>query len=368
MNSAKRLDSLLQSQLNKLADQGSLRTLQLSTDKIDFASNDYLGFAAGTASSSPALTAGSAGSRLISGDSELARQTEEKIADFHRAEAALVFSSGYSANLGLFSCLARPEDFWISDELVHASIIDGMRLSKAERKIFRHNDLQHLEDLLQTCPGRAFVATESLFSMNGDTAPLIEMASLCEKYGAYLVVDEAHAAGVLGPDGRGLVCEYGLEGKVAARIFTYGKAFGTAGAAVAGSAALRSYLINFARSFIFSTAPPPLLFHSIADAYERMPEAPREALNHLCIYFERKLSEYGISSFLPAQHHIRALILKQPEKAKQISSRLWEQGIYAKAILPPTVAAGTERIRICLHSFNKCEEVDQLLKIISAHI
>jgi len=364
------LDAKLLSRLDARAHDGTLRQLKLVEGLIDFASNDYLGFARNKLLSplSDHLSGGSGGSRLISGDSSLARETEELIAQFHRAEAALIFGSGYTANVGLFSCLAGKDDHWISDELVHASIIDGIKMSKAEKHIFRHNDLQQLEDLLKGREGKAFVATESLFSMNGDPAPLEEMADLCAKYNAFLVVDEAHAAGVLGPEGRGLVCAAGLENKVSARIFTYGKAFGSYGAAIAGSSVLINYLINFARSFVYSTAPPPLLFQLIREGYQIMPSANRQALFDLGDYFQKTAEPRGLQFFLPARHHIRAVAVGNPDKAKALSDQLWKEGIYAKAILSPTVPAGTERIRICLHTYNSPEQIDRLIQILERHI
>ena len=252
------------------------RSLQVNEGLIDFCSNDYLSFArceklkervkSYTDEINP-LT-GSTGSRSISGNTAFAEQLEKIVAAFHQAEAGLIFNSGYDANIGLFSCLAKKEDTLICDELIHASIIDGCRLSYASRFRFAHNDLEDLESKLQRSKGNIFVAVESIYSMDGDMAPLKEIAAVCKKYNANLVVDEAHATGLFGKQGRGLVSQHGLEDEVFARVHTFGKALGCHGAVILGSETLRNYLVNFARSFIFTTALPMHSLIAVKCAYE----------------------------------------------------------------------------------------------------
>ena len=192
------------------------------------------------------------------------------LADFHKAESGLIFNSGYDANLGLFSCIAKKEDTLICDELIHASIIDGCRLSYANRFRFAHNDVEDLEDKLRRSKGNIFVAVESVYSMDGDMAPLKEIAAVCKKYNASLIVDEAHATGLFGDQGRGLVSQHGLEQEVFARVHTFGKALGCHGAVILGSETLRNYLVNFARSFIFTTALPVHSLIAVKCAYEML--------------------------------------------------------------------------------------------------
>ncbi|MEO0472617.1 MAG: 8-amino-7-oxononanoate synthase [Bacteroidota bacterium] len=371
--SLNKLDQTLSDALHKRAQNGSLRSLQDYSKLTDFCSNDYLGLSRSQVlrrsfqkcrASWLALPMGSSGSRLITGNSSLAEETEALVARQHHAEAALVFSSGFAANSGLFAAIARPEDTLITDELVHASIIDGVRLSKARRLIFAHNDLQDLERCLRASVGNIFIGVESVYSMDGDFAPLIEMAKLAETYGAHLIVDEAHSSGIIGPNGAGRVVQLGLENQISIRVHTFGKAYGIHGAAVVGSHLLREFLINFARPFVFSTAPSPDHFLMIQAAYG-LPaaemETRRKHLLALVRYFcqQREKSSW---KWLPATNWIQSLCVPGNQAAKVVAERLQQSGLGLKAILAPTVAKGGERIRICLHAHNQQEEIDDLME------
>ncbi|MGF1925868.1 MAG: aminotransferase class I/II-fold pyridoxal phosphate-dependent enzyme, partial [Bacteroidia bacterium] len=244
----------LQHKLNERKEKNRLRSLSYSTLPVDFCSNDYLGFArskdlhhliAAETERLSILRNGATGSRLLSGNHLYTEEVEKFIADYHRCPAALLFNSGYDANVGLLSSIPQRGDTIITDELIHASLIDGARLSHAERYRFKHNDLADLESKLRNSKGICYVVVESIYSMDGDQAPLTEICKLCSTYEANLIVDEAHAIGVFGENGEGLIQQLSLEANVFARIVTYGKALGVHGAAILGSNVLRNYLINF---------------------------------------------------------------------------------------------------------------------------
>ncbi len=371
VNSIKDLDNFLRAQLDEKKNKGHLRTLVDCKGKIDFSSNDYLGFAANLYSQYPIAAnsfAGGTGSRSISGNSAEAEFAEKKIAAFHNMEAALIFNSGYMANVGLFSCLATKADTYISDELIHASIIDGMRLSYANRVKFKHNNLTDLEKKLKNIEGRKIVAVESVYSMDGDEAPLVEIAALCKYYNASLIVDEAHATGLYGDKGEGLVGKYNLQQDVFACVYTFGKALGLHGAVVTGSNTLRDYLINHARSFIFTTALPPHSYSLIQHAYEELPKADRKKIFSLIAYFKTQSAKMPEIRFMESNSAIQGVVIGNGFKTKALSEYLFDNGIFVKAILPPTVAAGTERLRICLHTFNSTDEIDLLLKEIKTFL
>jgi 8-amino-7-oxononanoate synthase len=357
-------DAYLNERLTKKQEEGLLRTLVTSDGLIDFCSNDYLGFANHPSlkeNLSINLGSGSTGSRLISGNSKLAEDTETMIASFHNAESALLFNTGYMANVGLFSCIATKDDCFISDEYVHASIIDGMRLNPAHRFKFRHNDLEDLESKLKLAKGRKFVAVESIYSMDGDAAPLPEIVELCKKYDSALIVDEAHATGIYGKHGEGLVSQFHLEEFVLARVHTYGKAMGLHGAAVLGSKALRMFLINHARSFIFATALPPHLYLQIQEAYRLLPDANRAILFNLINHFRAGIKGIEGIRFIDSSSPIQGIIIGDNYKTTALANHLRDKGFFIKAILSPTVPKGSERIRICIHSFNTKEQIDGFL-------
>ncbi|MEM6342361.1 MAG: 8-amino-7-oxononanoate synthase [Bacteroidota bacterium] len=361
-----RIEQSLSERLAQRQSAGLLRTLeQIPPDAVDFCSNDYLGLArcAERFSPSPEHNAGATGSRLISGNTALTEQLEAKLASFHQAEAGLLFNSGYDANVGFWSSIAGPEDTIITDALVHASIIDGVRLSKAKRMIFRHNDLDHLALLLEKAQGNTFIGTESVFSMDGDKAPLKEICQLAQRYHAALIVDEAHSNGILGPQGKGFVVEQALEQQVFARVQTFGKAVGRHGAIVLGSKTLKAYLLNFARSFVFTTALPPQSIQAIDQAYDliKVADDKRSQLlqNVQAFIAMRKRSPWA---WLNSESWIQSVIIPGNQMVRLVAERLKSAGFAVKAIVSPTVAPGSERIRICLHSFNSLSEMEALMK------
>jgi 8-amino-7-oxononanoate synthase len=364
VNANQRFDIILQQRLDERKANGLLRELVCPDGKIDFSSNDYLGFAQLPQLKNIAdnnLASGSTGSRLISGNSQLAEETEKLIAQFHKAEAALIFNSGYMANCGLFSCIASKQDTFIADEYIHASIIDGMRLSHANRYKFKHNDLLDLEKKLQQSTGNRFIVIESIYSMDGDEAPLKKIIALSKKYDTLVIVDEAHANGVFGENGEGLVIKYNLQDEVYASVYTFGKALGLHGAVVTGSDALRNFLINYARAFIYTTALPPHTYLQIQQVYKLLPTANRTKLFELIEYFKSSIQQLKNISFIESYSPIQAITIADNFKAKALANHLNEKGFFIKAILSPTVAVGTERLRICLHSFNTKEQIDLLL-------
>jgi len=357
------IEAALQRKLEERKEQGLYRSLVCSDGLIDFASNDYLGFARKSILGEGSNNLhGATGSRLISGNSPEAERAEKKIASFHRTQAALIFNSGYLANIGLCSAIAGKNDTFICDELIHVSLLDGIRLSFAGRLKFKHNAIADLEKKLKKAQGNKFVMVESLYSMDGDEAPLKEMVEVCEQHKAHLIVDEAHATGVWGEQGEGLVCQLRLEEKVLARIYTFGKALGLHGAAVTGSETLRNYLINFARPFIYATALPPYTYRQIEAAYHLLPSANRQSLVELISYFIQATQSCHRFTFLKSRSQIQGIIVPGNQQAKALADHLFQKGIYAKAILSPTVPAGQERIRICLHSFNTQTEIDFLIR------
>ena len=327
---------------------------------IDFCSNDYLGFAR-----SPVLKQaiddelstlpvknGATGSRLLSGNSLYIEELEQSIAKLHNAEAGLIFNSGYDANVGLFSSLPQKGDTIITDELIHASIIDGVRLSHANRYSFKHNDLASLEAKLKQAVGIIYVVIESVYSMDGDTPPINEIVILTEKYGANLIVDEAHAVGL---HGFGLVNPE-LQNRIFARIVTFGKALGCHGAVVLGSKLLREYLINFARSFIYTTAASPHQYVAIKMAYRLLQQSAGEIdkLIYNIHFFKQHISSIGL---IESNSAIQCILLNSNERAKEMATALQNAGLDVRAILSPTVPQGSERVRICLHAFNTESEI-----------
>jgi 8-amino-7-oxononanoate synthase len=345
--------------LENRKESGSYRSLSLLNDFIDFYSNDYLGLSRKSkVASQKDDRLGSSGSRLISGNSIEAENCELFLSEFFHSEAALVFNSGYDANIGLFSSIPQKGDTVIYDALIHASIRDGIRLCHAKSYSFAHNDLFDLEKKLKISEGSVFVAVESLYSMDGDICPMEEVIAICTKYNAYLIVDEAHAVGVLGEKGKGLT----FNKNVFARIVTFGKGYGFHGAAVLGSKDLKNYLINFARSFIYTTALPVHDYITIQNQIENSQEGHlRNDLNENITYFRDQLNYKGISD---AHSPIQIIETPGVEKALQLAKRLQENNFAVKAILSPTVPKGQERIRICLHAFNTKDEIEKLAEIL----
>lgn len=360
----------LQEALDKRIQSVLYRSLQVNDSLIDFCSNDYLSFArsAGirqavhhTLEQQPVFS-GSTGSRSISGNTAFAETLEKKIAAFHHAEAGLLFNSGYDANVGLFSCIASKGDTIICDELIHASIIDGCRLSHATRYRFAHNDLGDLEKKLKHASGTVYVAVESVYSMDGDSADLVSILDLCERYQACLIVDEAHGTGVFGENGRGLASALGVEDRIFARIHTFGKAMGCHGAIVVGSQTLRNYLINFARSFIFTTALPVPSLVTIQCAYEALsaPGFDNSGLHALIRCFKQHVRLPEGVYLIGSQSPVQSVVITGNERTRLVSGTLQQKGFDVRAILSPSVPSGKERLRISLHLHNTEEEVIRL--------
>ncbi len=354
---------------------GAVRSLPLPNDLVDFSSNDYLGFARSQhifdatnqwLAQRGIKANGATGSRLISGNHFLYAQAESMMGSFHQSESALIFNSGYDANVGFFSAVPQKADVILYDALCHASIRDGIRLSAAKSYKFAHNDPEDLERLILRSPtgGNIYVATESVFSMDGDAPPLAELCELCEKYGCFPVVDEAHALGVFGDRGAGLIAQLGLQDKVFARVVTFGKALGCHGAAILGPAPLRDYLVNFARSFIYTTGLSPHAVANIIAAYDALQtdHAALAGLRDNIIHFVQSVNLLHLRPvFVYSKSAIQCAIVPGNQRARSLASHLQAKGFDVRAILSPTVPQGQERLRICLHSYNTKSQIDALL-------
>lgn len=346
---------------------------------IDFCSNDYLGMARSIDDSDlgqshhpfSQLAAqfssahGSTGSRLLSGQAQAISELERAIAQFHQTEAALLFNSGFDANLGTLAAIGDRHTVFLYDDLSHASLIDGMRLSLSPSVYkFRHNDLSHLRQLLEQHAGKTLViVVESLYSMDGDIAPLRELTELARQHRAALVVDEAHSTGVFGELGQGLSQQLGVHNDVTIRIHTYGKGMGCHGAAVVGSQTLIDYLINYARPFIYTTALPPASYAAIAQAYAQLHhnQHRRTALQDVIVQFQQLRANYdwqalGVT-WLASETAIQGLVIGEVARTHAVAHALHAQNLDVRPILSPTVPAGSERLRICLHAFNTTDEM-----------
>ena len=366
-------DQFLSKKLAERKAAGTYRTLKPESGLVDFCSNDYLGFARSAElknridveiSSLPQVLNGSTGSRLLSGNLNYTENLEQQIAGFHNSEAGLIFNSGYDANVGLFASLPQRGDTIICDELIHASIIDGSRLSYANRYTFKHNDLDSLEAKLKQSGGICYVVIESVYSMDGDTPPINEILNLTERYNANLIIDEAHAVGLYK---KGLICDLGLEDRAFARIVTFGKALGCHGAIVLGSNLLREYLVNFARSFIYTTAASIHQIASVKMAYEMLNEAD-DVIGQLkanIAQFKQNIKQSEAYPLLKSDSAIQCIVFNSNEGAKQAALTLQNAGLDVRAILSPTVPLGTERLRICLHSYNSTDELNLLTTTIN---
>jgi 8-amino-7-oxononanoate synthase len=361
-------DEFLDHKLGERRGEDALRRLRLPEGKTDFCSNDYLGIVTNGLIGSNALGHGSMGSRLLAGNYLLVEETERALAGFHQAEAGLLFNSGYDANLGVLSCVPQRGDTILYDHLSHASIRDGIRLSFAQSHSFSHNDCDDLERRLRAIHGtgdqsRVFVVTESVFSMDGDLAPLEAILGLCRYYGAHCILDEAHATGVIGKAGEGLAQALELHGECFARMHTFGKAVGCHGAIVLGSGRLRQFLVNFCRPLIYTTALPPASVRAIADAYRLFPamQAERDRLQRLIDQFRQAQIGYQrLNSTTP----IQVVIVPGNTEVRALAERLQQAGLDIRPILYPTVARGSERLRIVIHSFNTADEIDKLTDLL----
>ncbi len=350
----------------KLADRkasNALRELKVNDGLLDFCSNDYLGFSKESSihQVDNVNQYGSTGSRLISGNNKVTEEVENFLADFYNAEAALIFNSGYSANLGFFSCVPQRGDTIIYDELIHASIRDGIRLSNSNSFSFRHNNIDSLQSKIEKAEGNIYVVVESVYSMDGDEAPLKEIASLCGDNDIALIVDEAHAVGIFG-EGRGLVSELNLENEIFARIITFGKAYGAHGAAVLGNNDLKNYLINFSRPLIYTTALPQANVMTIRKAHQFLVDS-FERVNEL----KQNISVFKTSfkgKLIESRSAIQCVIITGVDEVKKIAEDIQNKGFDVRPILSPTVPHGQERLRICLHSFNTKEQIEDLVEAI----
>ncbi len=370
--------------------QNALRSLRSNNGLIDFSSNDYLGFAASADISTRTGQLleefklnknGSTGSRLLCGNHKLFTVTEAFLANFHNSPAALIFNSGYDANVGFFSSVPQRGDMIFYDELVHASIRDGILMTHAKSLKFPHNNLEELKKKINNIrqhnnpvKGEIFIVTESVFSMDGDIPPLEDLSRIAEEQDCFLVIDEAHAVGIFGEKGKGLISELGIENKVFARIVTFGKAIGGHGAAILGSERLIEYLLNFSRSFIYTTALPP---HSVAgslSAYQYLENSSvaLKAISDLkknISLFREKVELFNLEKgFIQSESAIQCCIIPGNEEVKSLAAKLLEKGYDVRPILSPTVPKGSERLRICLHSFNTPEEITGLVKLMATFI
>ncbi|MGB5554812.1 MAG: 8-amino-7-oxononanoate synthase, partial [Flavobacteriaceae bacterium] len=368
----------------------SLRSLSTASGLIDFSSNDYLGFAHNETIFAGAFQLllkkgisqnGASGSRLISGNHRLYQALEEQLCKVHQAESALVFNSGYDANIGFFSAVPQRTDVVFYDEFIHASIRDGIIMGTAKAYKFSHNDLEDLKLGIERSrnasdsknEGEVYIVTESVFSMDGDRPDLKSMNDFCKQYGFHLVVDEAHAIGVFGKQGAGMVHELGIENDVFARIITFGKALGSHGAAVLGSQALVDYLVNFARSFIYTTGLPPHTLVTVLSAYQYLasPEgsAQVDVLRQYIYFFTEKLSSLKLAAhFISSDSAIQSCIVPGNTKVKSLSKKLADDGFDVRAILSPTVPEGKERLRFCLHSTNGEQEIGLVLQLLKKYL
>ena len=378
-----------QSKLNKRISNNALRSLGANNNLVDFSSNDYLGFSKSIAIFDAAhrylvdnnmKQNGSTGSRLLSGNHKLYTEVEAMICEFHESEAALLFNSGYDANIGFFSSVPQRGDVILYDELIHASIRDGITMSNAKSYKFKHNDLEHLDEILkrvqhdnssQTEPVEVYIVTESVFSMDGDSPDLNAFAKFCSQNNYYLVVDEAHAVGIFGEKGYGLSQDSTIHDTIFARIVTFGKALGCHGGAILGSNELKQYLVNFARSFIYTTGLPPHSLATIQSSYQSLVslngvENLRKLRENIA-FFKSEIKRVKLD-FIESNSTIHCCIIPGNKKVKLIAQQLQEKGFDIKPILSPTIPVGQERLRFCLHSYNSKKEIQEVLNLLSTFV
>ncbi len=378
-----KLPKKLLKKLENRKENNALRQLPISDNLVDFSSNDYLGFATNETIYSDtfklilkkgASQNGATGSRLLSGNHPLYIELEKYLAEFYVSEGALVFNSGYDANLGFFSTVPQRGDVIFYDELIHASIRDGILLSNVKSYKFKHNDLEDLKSKCKTQAGEEiYIVTESIFSMDGDSPGLEALVKFSKKNSYNLVIDEAHAIGVFGANGEGLVHQKKLQKDVFARIITFGKAMGCHGAAILGSEKLKEYLVNFSRSFIYTTGLPP---HSIATAISafgysisKEGKESRSKLGDNIAFFNKKIQDLKMDKFfIPSESAIHCCLVSGNTKVKNVATKIQDKGFNVRPILSPTVAEGEERLRFCLHSYNSKEELGLVLQLLSSYL
>ncbi|MCZ6520304.1 MAG: 8-amino-7-oxononanoate synthase [Bacteroidetes bacterium] len=367
----------LERKLNNRREEENYRQLKMEEQLIDFTSNDYLGLAHSQELAdlieknyraiSPKLN-GSTGSRLLSGNSQQAVQLEARLAKIFQAPSALLFNSGYVANLALLSSIPQKGDTIIYDQLSHTCIKEGARLSFAKRISFRHNDLKDLKNKFKKAEGRIYVAIESVYSMDGDFSPLSEIIKLCKEHGAAIFLDEAHSTGTWGKMGNGLVCSLGQENEIFACVYTFGKGMGVHGACVVGSQSLIDYLINFARPFIYTTALPLHNIISIDSSFnflgnhQYLQDRLRKNIDLFNTLYSEQILKQSKFNKIASQSAIQAIICPGNKRVKKIASGLRSKGFDVRPILSPTVKQGSERLRICLHTFNSDQEIESLVE------
>jgi len=381
--------SYLTDQLNDLKQRGTHFKLRVLEDEqapvctfdgkkvINLASNNYLGLTTHPKLREAALEAtkkfgvGSGAVRTIAGTMKIHMELEEKIAHFKNVEACVVFQSGFTANAGTVSGILGKEDFIISDELNHASIIDGARLSRAKILVFRHKDVAHAEEQLASVkdqPGRKLLITDGVFSMDGDIGPLPGLCDVAEKYGAIMMVDDAHASGVLGRNGRGTIDHFNVHGRVDVQVGTLSKAIGALGGYVCGSKDLIDYLYHRARPFLFSTSHPPSVAASCIAAFDVLEQEPEriEKLWDNTRYFKKELGSLGFNiggrNTPASETPITPVIVGEGRVAMEFSRELFKEGVMATGIAFPTVPEGKARIRTIMTATHTREELDQALE------
>ena len=387
----------IKNKLNQRKENNTFRKLGKQTNLVDFSSNDYLGFAKSEIIfdkthqfliDNHIKLNGATGSRLLSGNHILYGEVERLLYKFHNSEDALIFNSGYDANIGFFSSVPQRGDIILYDEFIHASIRDGVKLSNAKAYKFKHNDLENLEETLsrftqnnidknklspeiRNLKREIYVVIESVFSMDGDTPDLASASKICKNHNAHFIVDEAHSVGVLGENGCGEIKRLGLENNVFARIVTFGKALGCHGAAILGSKELKEYLINFSRSFIYTTGLSPHSLATIKTAYNQLntrlsKEGNYSKLNTNIQYFVSEVKRLQLQNkFINSNSAIHCCVISGNSKVKEIAKKLHENGFDVKPILSPTILKEKERLRFCLHSYNSKEEITKVIELLA---
>ena len=353
--------TFISAKLSELKKKKQYRELSQYDELVDFSSNDFLGLSKNKElltsildKSKAADFLGATGSRLLTGNSSKHEELELFLADFHGSENAILFNSGYNANLGLLSCLPQKGDTIILDEKAHSSIKDGAKLSFAKKLSFKHNNAKDLDKKLLKSEGEKYVVVESLYSMDGDFCDIENIISICEKHNAHLIVDEAHTTGLYN-DGKGWCNAQKVGDKVFALIITFGKAIGNFGAAILCSEELKDYLINFSRSFIYTTALPSINLIGIECAFKHIRNN-----SHLILDLEKNIKTFNSLFGYDGDSHIKYIKLGDSDFARHRSKNLIQQGFDVRSILSPTVPKGDEGLRICLHSFNSEKEIERL--------
>ena len=359
-------ESWFTKKLDKRKQEGLVR--ELPGEKpglIDFASNDYLGLA--KLQLQEHYPSGATGSRLLTGDSTAHHELEVFLSDYFKGESSLLFNSGYQANLSLISALPQRGDTIIYDELSHASIKDGLRLSLARHYSFKHNDLEDLENKLQKASGNKFILIEGIYSMDGDQSPIKEVLEVAEEYNAGVIIDEAHSGGVEGLEGKGLSYAYSHHPAILVRLYTFGKAYGAHGACFVGSNLIKDYLINFARPFIYTTALPHHSLHQIRFNLNYAEHHPGliQKLKSNISKFEEAIKSIDIEH-VKSKSPIQAVIIKGNKEARAAAAKIQFNGFDVRPVLSPTVPENAERLRICLHAYNQEDEIFKIVKVVKS--